>query len=606
MIISEVLSAIDIIDSTIMETEANVCLAIADSYDKMLMIEEHYNGEDMNEFTIFQEGKIMDDVKEQGKGQSTFMKILSFIPRLFISLFRALTGKLGSIASNNIPAIQKKKDRINKKTNKNTRKKFFAAIGIGGAAVAGTVGTIAAVKHKKKSDTESNESENNTQPHEDANTSTQTTDVESPKSQNNSQDNKDVNIETVPEVAKLTEEIKKCDSELVKLESESKKAVEDVAKTTKNPKIKDLEFIKAGENANIFKYDSEHDELLLSYPFRSLAELVYSNKTLLMSVNSIIQNLINKSGVKGNELYFDMDYSINSSIKDIMKNDNHYNKLCSPQELKKYIEQFVQDIQNDKKDGITYGNLLKRNKELMSEFNSKVDLDELEKKKSIVMTYLNQCHSTIKTTNEVINKHIYFLNNVLDIYNKIYDTMDQTIKMGKLPTTIASHSAFGPIERWCKLILKEMVSIKQIIDDLPGNSYSEFYDKVQAIMSNKNDNDDEDRIEKIHEAVKKHIYSQDTSVKSNDWKKIEDFLEHIKYKKVKCNPGDNVSKFSKYFENLIPSSDDGPVNTLKTISQYPFILDVDSIGLKGDFDEIKLCGKAIYYSNKPKPRKIGL
>lgn len=109
---SEVISAIDNIDSTIMESEIDTCLAISKSYDKMLFIEEYYNGEFINEFSIFQEGKIMDDVKQQGKGMSTFKKIISFIPRLIKALIKSVKSKLN--INDNINKLIKNEKKIDK------------------------------------------------------------------------------------------------------------------------------------------------------------------------------------------------------------------------------------------------------------------------------------------------------------------------------------------------------------------------------------------------------------------------------------------------------------------------------------------------------------
>jgi hypothetical protein len=98
MIISEVLDAIDNINSTSISNEINVCESLLISYDKMSVIIENCNDTSYDEFQIIQEGSKLDalkeDFKKQNEGKSTINKIIFAIPRLLRSLFRLITGKL--------------------------------------------------------------------------------------------------------------------------------------------------------------------------------------------------------------------------------------------------------------------------------------------------------------------------------------------------------------------------------------------------------------------------------------------------------------------------------------------------------------------------------
>lgn len=78
------------IEQTSIESELAVVESMMAAYDKMDLIMENTDTQIMD-CGIFQEGKIMDDVKEQGVGQSKFQRFLTFIPRLIKALFNAIT-----------------------------------------------------------------------------------------------------------------------------------------------------------------------------------------------------------------------------------------------------------------------------------------------------------------------------------------------------------------------------------------------------------------------------------------------------------------------------------------------------------------------------------
>ena len=52
---TEILEALENIDSVTMESSLDVMFTMADSYDKAAVILENYNGSDLSAFAIFQE-----------------------------------------------------------------------------------------------------------------------------------------------------------------------------------------------------------------------------------------------------------------------------------------------------------------------------------------------------------------------------------------------------------------------------------------------------------------------------------------------------------------------------------------------------------------------
>jgi len=160
MIAEEVLNAIDNIDGIVIESELNVLHSMLYATDKMSLIMEYYEGDDIDSFNIFQESYIQEgetldaikkDVAEQGKKyDSKLMKILTLIPRILISLVRAITGKLKKseeIINNTDKALSDQSDEVINASNNifenllNTAKDhkgltaavltFSAALGVG-------------------------------------------------------------------------------------------------------------------------------------------------------------------------------------------------------------------------------------------------------------------------------------------------------------------------------------------------------------------------------------------------------------------------------------------------------------------------------------------
>lgn len=171
--IQEILNSIDQIDDITTEYTVNAMNSMIDSYEKSTLILENYEGDDLSSFSIFQEGEIMDDVKKQGKGQSTLMKILSFIPRLIKAIFHKIKKAIGK---GETPAavnkeLQKAPKEVKKalsilfdnKKDKKSKVSMIKKILIGTATV-GAVATAAVVgkktMSKSKSDDDSSSSTN--------------------------------------------------------------------------------------------------------------------------------------------------------------------------------------------------------------------------------------------------------------------------------------------------------------------------------------------------------------------------------------------------------------------------------------------------------------
>lgn len=166
--IQEILNSIDLIDDITTEYTVNTMNSMIDSYEKSAIILENYEGDDLSSFSIFQEGEIMDDVKKQGKGQSTLMKILSFIPRLIKAIFHKIKKAIGK---GETPAavnkeLQKAPKEVKKalpilfdnKKDKKSKVSMIKKILIGAGAVgaAAVVGKKTMSKSKNDSDNSSN------------------------------------------------------------------------------------------------------------------------------------------------------------------------------------------------------------------------------------------------------------------------------------------------------------------------------------------------------------------------------------------------------------------------------------------------------------------
>ena len=120
--VRETLDSIYDVDIIVAESEMEGCQSLLSMYDKIEMITENYNGdsENLGDFSIIQEGERFDtwkkDVKKQNEGKSTLNKILFTIPRMIMSLFRLITGKLKKIDKSTT-------ESINNEINNNTEYK---------------------------------------------------------------------------------------------------------------------------------------------------------------------------------------------------------------------------------------------------------------------------------------------------------------------------------------------------------------------------------------------------------------------------------------------------------------------------------------------------
>lgn len=158
---SEILNVIDKIDVITVESEINICQELLNSYEKMNLIMENYNGDYIDSFSIFQEGVVDDvkkDMKETGKDKSPIMKILTVLPRLIMAVFRAIKSKIKNIKKKQGDVISNFNSKTKKmsKTDKNLlnklfngsdkeKKEAFAKLFIVGASTA-AIGVISAKK----------------------------------------------------------------------------------------------------------------------------------------------------------------------------------------------------------------------------------------------------------------------------------------------------------------------------------------------------------------------------------------------------------------------------------------------------------------------------
>lgn len=94
---TSLLDYIDEIQNASIQTEYDVCSALADVYSKSISILECYDGDDYRSFSVFQEGVLKDtlsDTKSDLNGKSIMKKILLFIPRLLINLAKNIHRSL--------------------------------------------------------------------------------------------------------------------------------------------------------------------------------------------------------------------------------------------------------------------------------------------------------------------------------------------------------------------------------------------------------------------------------------------------------------------------------------------------------------------------------
>ena len=112
--IDKVLDSIDMVDDVTLEYSFNIVDSMFKAYKKSAIILENYQGDDLSSFSIFQEGEIMDNFKERGKGMNVLMKILSALPRFVMAI-------IDKIKKNSSKSIAKLEDTLNKMPEKNKK-----------------------------------------------------------------------------------------------------------------------------------------------------------------------------------------------------------------------------------------------------------------------------------------------------------------------------------------------------------------------------------------------------------------------------------------------------------------------------------------------------
>lgn len=101
---NEILDSFCEIDDTVVEYTINVYEALSKEYEKAITILDHYDGDDMMSFGIFQEGEIMDKATGKYTDDSTIMKIIKFIPRLLMAIVSAVAGVFTKDYNKNLKA----------------------------------------------------------------------------------------------------------------------------------------------------------------------------------------------------------------------------------------------------------------------------------------------------------------------------------------------------------------------------------------------------------------------------------------------------------------------------------------------------------------------
>ena len=171
---TEILEALENINSVTMESSLDVMFKIGESYDKAAVILENYNGSDLSSFAIFQEadgeeGSAVQSGKPEGentaeakkkdkdnKDQSVFMKILLFIPNVFKKLWQFIkdawngvivpkAGEITGDVADKLSEISEKMSKTEEEENEGTIKKILIGLGITGAAAAAIAAVIMGV-----------------------------------------------------------------------------------------------------------------------------------------------------------------------------------------------------------------------------------------------------------------------------------------------------------------------------------------------------------------------------------------------------------------------------------------------------------------------------
>ena len=145
---NQILDAIDDINIITAECEYNTICEMYNSYDKASLILEYYEGDNVDAFNVFddtdnfyQESSVSDKMKKSGAKYNTFMKIITFIPRLVKALFQTIKEMFKKIKPSKelqkAPKEVKEKltTAFDKKTDKKKRIAIVASLILGAGAV---------------------------------------------------------------------------------------------------------------------------------------------------------------------------------------------------------------------------------------------------------------------------------------------------------------------------------------------------------------------------------------------------------------------------------------------------------------------------------------
>ena len=152
---NQILDAIDDINLITSECEYNTICEMYNSYDKASLILEYYEGDNVDAFNVFddtdnfyQESSVSDKMKKSGAKYNTFMKIITFIPRLVKALLQTISEKFKKIKPSK--ELQKAPKEVKEKLTtvfdkKKDKKKRIATVaslilGAGAVGVATKVG----------------------------------------------------------------------------------------------------------------------------------------------------------------------------------------------------------------------------------------------------------------------------------------------------------------------------------------------------------------------------------------------------------------------------------------------------------------------------------
>lgn len=126
--------------------EINVCEKIAESYEKMDLLQECEIETDSFDI-LFQEGETFDaikeDVKRQNEGKSTINKVFFTFFRLLVSIYNAITGKLKKQTVSTETTNNIKKNKKKRKSTDDSKRKGYILANVGAAAVISIISVTA-------------------------------------------------------------------------------------------------------------------------------------------------------------------------------------------------------------------------------------------------------------------------------------------------------------------------------------------------------------------------------------------------------------------------------------------------------------------------------